>query len=343
MKIELHPSLNEFDPLTPDEQEKLRKSIKKNGCRMPLLLWQKEPKHQPDHYFLMDGRHRYELCQALDVAFGTNVFEGTEKEAVSLGRSLNEARRHRPVGIRAMDAAAEVNTTDGRPKTTSRDVVSKEEAAERHNVSVPTVERAKVVLAHGTEELQEAVREGVVTVNDAAAVAKEEPEVQEKAVKAVKEKKAKTAKAAVEKIKEVAPPIADDDPWTDAWGITITKEAEPAFRNADKFDELVGVLKNAKKLYKELSELEGGQFLCLPGVSMNTRSGFQHSGIETAILNIKDAKPKYTVCPYAFNDEGAHPEKCNLCHNLGWIGSVNKDRIPESLIEAAKLAHGVQS
>jgi hypothetical protein len=134
----------------------------------------------------------------------------------------------------------------------------------------------------------------------------------------------------------------DDEPWVDAWGIPITKEATSAFANADKFDELIKVLRSAKKLFKELADIPGGQLLQQAFVSANTRTGFQHNGLETCIMNVADCKPKYTVCPYAYCEHQEHDKTCTLCRGLGWIGAVSKSTgPPESLINAAKKAHGV--
>lgn len=244
MKIELHPSLAEFDALTNDEMDKLRKGIKESGCLMPLLLWERAP----GVYCLMDGRHRYLICQELGVRFNTHTFKGSEQAAIALGRSLNEARRHRPLGVRAMDAAEEATAPEGRPKETlSLDRVSVEEAAERHNVSVPTVSRAKVVFEHGTEELQEAVREGVVSVRDAATVAKEKPAVQAKAVKAVKEGKAPTAKAAADQVKESGE-ICDDD------GNTVPAKLRPVFAEVFLFNSAAARLAKAAESLVKIEE-----------------------------------------------------------------------------------------
>lgn len=134
----------------------------------------------------------------------------------------------------------------------------------------------------------------------------------------------------------------DDKAWVDGWGIPITKKAEKAFLDQEKFAELVSVLRKAKAMFKELADSPGGAFLQQSFVSDNSRTGFVHRGLETCIMNVQDCKPKYTVCPYAYADDHKHDKTCNMCHGLGWLCSVSKSSgLPEALIDAAKKANGV--
>lgn len=146
-----------------------------------------------------------------------------------------------------------------------------------------------------------------------------------------------------QKAKKTAPAESDSEAaWVDAWGIPITKEAAAAFKDQEKFDELLKKARECQRLFKDLAESPGGKFLQQPFVSKNTRDGFIHNGLATFILNVADCRPTYTVCPYAFADDHEHGKKCNLCHGLGWIGQVSKTNgPPEKLIEKAKNAHGV--
>ena len=150
-------------------------------------------------------------------------------------------------------------------------------------------------------------------------------------------KKRKAKKKAEEK------PTEDEKPWVDEWGIPVTKEAAAAFRAQELFDDLLTKLRECKRLYKELADHPGGAFLTRPGISMNTKDAWRHSGLETCILNVKDCRPTYTVCPYTFSKAKnyKHGKDCNLCHGLGWVRPVGKDEVPDELIESAKKEHGV--
>ena len=90
MKIEMHPSLDDYDPLSPEELSRLRASIKKSGCFQPVLIWQNN-----GHQWLMDGRHRWTIGNELKVTVGMRIINGTEEEAVALAAEMNDARRHR--------------------------------------------------------------------------------------------------------------------------------------------------------------------------------------------------------------------------------------------------------
>lgn len=143
------------------------------------------------------------------------------------------------------------------------------------------------------------------------------------------------------KVREAAK--ATPAPAVDDWGIPITKEAAAAFADRAKFDELLKVLRQAKRLYGELADLPGGKLLTFPGISMNAKDAWRHAGIETAIRNIEDCRPKYTVCPYTTKMPKGykHGADCTLCRGLGWVGTIPKERCLDDLIAATKKAHGV--
>jgi len=63
--IVIDPHFRDMIPsLQPDECELLEQSILKEGCRNPLVVWQYNGKH-----ILLDGHHRYEICQRHNLAF----------------------------------------------------------------------------------------------------------------------------------------------------------------------------------------------------------------------------------------------------------------------------------
>jgi ParB-like chromosome segregation protein Spo0J len=137
------------------------------------------------------------------------------------------------------------------------------------------------------------------------------------------------------------PPVARDD-----LSIPVQPYAEEAFGAREKFDELIKLLKNAKKLYGELADLEGGAYLRRPGVSVNARGGYKHHGIENAIKNLEDCRPSITVCPRAYQAQAfpdsphEHTEDCVLCHGLNWSRRLKKGEVSEQLLNAAKKAFG---
>lgn len=351
-----HPYAEIFPIDDGDTLKELAADIKANGQLEKIVRYQGKT---------LDGRRRERACFKVGLEPKYTDFKGTDAEALAFVVSKNLHRRHLSVTDRAFLAEKistmkagdnqhskancnkqipnEVPSNEG---TSSKDsLTSVKDAANMVGVSHATVERARTVVTKGTPELQQAAKDGTVTVSDAAAVAEESPDVQREAVEAVKTGKAKTVKKAAKQIKEEKQPDPEEDetPWVDGWGIPITKEAAAAFRNADKFDELVKVLRQAKKMFKDLAELPGGQFLQRGFVSENATSGFRHKGLETCIMNVQDSKPKYTVCPYEYNPHMKHDKKeCKTCLGLGWVAAIGKDYLPSKEIMAEiKKAHGV--
>jgi hypothetical protein len=88
---------------------------------------------------------------------------------------------------------------------------SQKETAEKFDMPVSRLKRAKVVLEKGVPELIEAYKSDEVSVSDAAAVAVEPPEVQRAAVEAVRAGEATTLQAAVAVIVPKAPAAADKE------------------------------------------------------------------------------------------------------------------------------------
>lgn len=86
-------------PLTKAEYSELEKSVKKEGCREPLITW---------NGYLIDGHNRYEICTRLNIKFKVihMLFE-SEEDAISwicsnqLGRrSISEETRKYLIGKR---------------------------------------------------------------------------------------------------------------------------------------------------------------------------------------------------------------------------------------------------
>lgn len=63
MDIDVNEELKAYiEPMTPEEYEALERSILAEGCRDALVLWGK---------ILVDGHHRYSICQKHDLPFQT--------------------------------------------------------------------------------------------------------------------------------------------------------------------------------------------------------------------------------------------------------------------------------
>jgi 16S rRNA G966 N2-methylase RsmD len=88
-------------PLTTDEHQWLEESLKREGCRDPLVAWRNNGKR-----ILMDGHNRHEFCTELDISFGVVEVELESREAAKIWIRKNQiARRNLPDEARAMLAA----------------------------------------------------------------------------------------------------------------------------------------------------------------------------------------------------------------------------------------------
>jgi len=67
--IKLLPEIEEFIPaLSEEEYKQLEINIKEDGCRTPLVLWQRG-----EEYIMVDGHNRYKICQKLSKDFRIEI------------------------------------------------------------------------------------------------------------------------------------------------------------------------------------------------------------------------------------------------------------------------------
>lgn len=340
MQIDLHPSLNDFDPLSDEEVAKLRKSIRKNGCKVPLLLW-KPKEWLTDVYNLMDGRHRYRICQEEGVPYNVIVFDGTEKEAIALAKSLNEDRRHRPYGARALDAAKDASQ-ESEETTTTPPIggVGKPPkkrtagtSATRHKVSKRAVERAKVIIEGGTKKLIKAVETDAVSLSDAEKVAKLPDKVQNKAVNAVKKKEAATLAEfcwpTCERCKETGRVegctacadmhqcVLDGKKYkprpavlTDGRGHEVPTWLVPVFESRELYDTAMKQMNALAKTWKEIEECPAKEAKPLDPAHKHFEKFA--AVFKNARWRMRNMKPE-AVC------EKCGAEGCKACRELGWL------------------------
>lgn len=367
MKLKRHP----YSAVVPDlavwERDLLRESLTTNGQQDAITL------HTG---MVLDGWNRYEILVEEGIEPKFAEFQGTDEDARRLvlaricTRTLSASQRAAvAVDLANLHAGLGRIPKRGENSPLSNKRVSKGKLAEEAGVDEKTIKQAAKVKDRAEPEVFAAVKSGQASAADAASIVDEPPEVQRAAVDAQASGRVKTLKegtilcerclrvgavpdcdrcsAARKSAKEKkngrhGKPPASPVPQVDGWGIPITEEAVPAFFDCPKFDEILSLLRKIKTLYKELASSPGGAFLRRPGVSMNKSGNWVHPGLETCFTNVKDNKPRYTVCPYAFAPDHVHNEKCNLCHGLGWTVSISKTFAPpEEFINLAKDAHGV--
>jgi ParB-like chromosome segregation protein Spo0J len=160
--LQSHPIGDTFPKMGDTEFAELVADIKANGVREPIVLYEGK---------ILDGRHRYKAAQAAGVECPRKEYQGTDPIKYVL--SLNLHRRHLHESQRAMVAAKLTNLKDGqRPSQVCEPAVTRERAAEMLNVSPRSIDSARVVLDHGSVELQDKVDAREVSVSAAADVAR---------------------------------------------------------------------------------------------------------------------------------------------------------------------------
>jgi ParB/RepB/Spo0J family partition protein len=167
-----HPVANIFPLLEGKAFTELVESIKNNGLRRPIIVYQAK---------ILDGRNRYRACQAAGVRPVFDLFIGGDALAFVLDENLH--RRHLDESQRAMVAARLANMRQGtRTDIASIEAMSQPQAAKRLNVGRACVQRARAVVEHGTQELQAAVEQGKIAVSVAEKIAELNPEEQARVI-----------------------------------------------------------------------------------------------------------------------------------------------------------------
>ena len=162
--IAIHPVCELLPVLPEDQLEELAEDIKENGLKIPIQTYKGK---------VVDGRNRLLACQLAGVEpkFQEIKTKDGNGSIYDLVKSLNLVRRHLNDDQRAMIGVKLVNARKGGQKKTE-EVVTAQKAAKLVNVSTPTLKRAKIVEAKGSEELKKRVMQGEVPMLTAARIAK---------------------------------------------------------------------------------------------------------------------------------------------------------------------------
>lgn len=184
-------------PLTDEEFSGLEKSIKEEGCRDALVVWNNDGKQ-----ILIDGHNRYKICQKYGIQFRTVEKEFSHRLDVILWMVQNQmSRRNLPPYVRTTlalkaEEAIKAKTRERQLKGVSQEPVIKKDLGQKsdkgkektdkqirqaeHNdnrattqiakiagVSRDTVQKVKVINEKGSEQLKQQVRSGDKSINGA--------------------------------------------------------------------------------------------------------------------------------------------------------------------------------
>ncbi|MBT9456180.1 MAG: plasmid replication/partition related protein [Burkholderiaceae bacterium] len=171
-----------IDPLTTDEHQALERSILAEGCRDALVLWGE---------VLVDGHNRYGICRKHGLSFQTvqndrfrsmddvhlwMIDQHLGRRSVSdFQRGVLALRKKEIITARRNQAASEsapvaVAAVEGAPPT-AEPLNTREAIAKAARISSNTVVQIEKIQKNAAPELVEAVRQGTISINAAAAVA----------------------------------------------------------------------------------------------------------------------------------------------------------------------------
>ena len=194
--LKFHPLANLFPMLSEQELDDLGDDIRLNGQVETVKL------HRG---MVLDGRNRYTACARKGLGVRTEIFQGSDREALNWVISKNLKRRHLTESQRAAVAAKLVtlklgdnqHTTQAAPigapafdllgdaAPEAAPAVSQQEAADLMTVGKRSVQRA-ILVKDKAPEAFEAVERGDIAVSAAVEIAKlpeaEQPAALEKAL-----------------------------------------------------------------------------------------------------------------------------------------------------------------
>lgn len=173
---------NLIPPLSPEELSALEASIKQDGCRDPLVVWNNT---------IIDGHHRYAICTKHNISF--NIIEKPELETqldVEEWMIRNQISRRNLTTIQKAEMALKLEAVErkkakirqlstlknnlenkiiDRPDLAEREENGKalEKAAKSVGLGYETVRKTKHILEKAPEELVEKVRKGDISIDRA--------------------------------------------------------------------------------------------------------------------------------------------------------------------------------
>lgn len=158
--LEEHPFAAIFPMLAGENAREFNAKVKADGVRVPIVLFENK---------MLDGRNRRRAAKLAGIMCPAEEYIG--KDALRYVIALNLDRRHLTESQRAMVAAEAEGFLHGgarRGEKKPTAAITREQASRLVNVAPRSVASAAKVKAKGSPELVEAVRQGKVTVSEAA-------------------------------------------------------------------------------------------------------------------------------------------------------------------------------
>ena len=182
MRLKIDPEISELlFPLTVEEYQELERSLREEGCREALIVW---------NGILLDGHNRYEICNEYNIPYEVIEKEFPDRSSAILWVYRNQCgRRNLTIGqkselasrLKAMMALqgrerqAEAGKLRGRGdhqtgklfQNSGKAIDATREAARLFGVSHDTLSKYESIKRNGTEAQTQAVLSGEMSVNQA--------------------------------------------------------------------------------------------------------------------------------------------------------------------------------
>jgi hypothetical protein len=210
-KYEVHPAATLFPMMDKVSFLALKEDIKTHGIKEFGTLYRGQ---------LLDGRNRYKACQELGIEMDfCEIEEEEDFDPIAYVLSHNLHRRHLDESQRGMVAAklAKLKRGGNRKSNKIKGPIGPPtvaEASKQLKVGTGTTKRAKVVIEHGSDSVQQAVEQGNLPVSVAAELVKKVPD---------KEQQTKLIEDGVDTVRDAIKTFAQDD--------------EPVFHDVDDDDD----------------------------------------------------------------------------------------------------------
>lgn len=248
MSITVSEDLKAYiDPLTPEEYEALERSLLAEGCRDALVLWGD---------LLIDGHNRYGICQKHGIPFqtvqhphfktmddvhlwmidqhlGRRSVSDFQRGVLALRKREILAQRQAAAAASSSPDPAHASAAEEAPAVesgaiTTTPLKSRADIARAARLSANQVVLIEKIQTQAVPELVDAVKQGTISINAAAAVASLPAEEQKAAAIAGKDELKQAAKRVREVKRKTNPPVeavTADEPTSAALGPTDELQA----------------------------------------------------------------------------------------------------------------------
>jgi ParB-like chromosome segregation protein Spo0J len=164
-ELEIHPLAELLPEMSEEEFKAFCEDIKANGLRTKITVHEGK---------VLEGRHRYKaMLKVRKWDLKDDCFEllSSGINPLDYVLSMNVARRHLDTSQRAVIGAKLVTATLGFNQH-KKGGITAEQAAAMLNVSVSSIETAKVILEKGAKEVVEQVQAGTLALGKAKGIVK---------------------------------------------------------------------------------------------------------------------------------------------------------------------------